>query len=243
MNGAQRLSLDGFGPGFDVFGEDGCELFDVGAEIVLREDALAAVDCDAGAECIVVNESGERMNERVEVGGWDEQTIDAVSDQFRNAGDGGCDAGNLHGHGFHEDNGKALSEAGQAEDVGLRVDGADAVLIDGAFEDDVAGEIEASRVCAEGGFVGAVAGQAETDIATLVEELTERIEEQVLAFRGGETADAEDLEDAVTGRGFAGAWSWERREEMRIDAEAADVELASNISRARDTSAGCVRRN
>jgi hypothetical protein len=129
-----RAGLVGAGSGLDVFGEDRGEIFDVGSEVVQLEDAFAAVHGDGGAEDLVVDEGGEGMYQGVEIGRGDEQAFDAVAHQFGDAGDRGGDARDAHGKGFHEHNRKALSEAGQAEDVGLRVEGSDAVLIDGAFE-------------------------------------------------------------------------------------------------------------
>jgi len=171
--------------GLDVFGKDGGEAFDIVAEVVFLKDALAAIHGEVGAEAVVVDEGGECVDERGEIGWGDEQAFDAVANQFGDAGNCGGDAGNAHGQGFHEDDGKALGKAGQAEDVGLGVDGADAVLVDGAFEEDAVSEVDASRVGAEVGLIGAAAGEAKTDIAALVEELMKGVDEEVLAFGGG----------------------------------------------------------
>lgn len=163
----------------------------------MLEDAFAAIHGHGGAEGIVVNEGGECADECVEIGGRNEEALDAIADQLGDAGDLGGDARDAHGHGFHEDDWQALGEAGQAEEIGLGVDGADAVLIDGAFKDDMIGEVKALGLGAEGGFVGAVASKAQADIVALVEKLAESVEEKVLAFGGGEAADAEDFDDAV----------------------------------------------
>jgi hypothetical protein len=177
-----------------------------------------------GAETIVVDEGGEGVDERVEIGGRNEQAFNAVADEFGDAGDRSGDARDAHGHGFHENHWKALSEAGQAEEIGLRVDGTDAVLIDCAFEDDAIGEVEAFGLGAEGGFVGAVAGEAQADVVALVEELAKSVDERCWPLAGVRrptqriSKTPSDLHDN-------GELRWEWGEEVRIDAEAADVEL------------------
>ena len=58
-----------------MFGKDGGEPLDVGAEVVLLEDAFAAIHGHGGAEGIVVNEGGECADECVEIGGRNSRSI------------------------------------------------------------------------------------------------------------------------------------------------------------------------
>ena len=230
IEGARGIPGEQAWSGIDVLGKDGSELLNVGAQVELIEDAFAAILGHVGTQPVVFDERFESHDERVEIGRGDEDALDAIRDEFGVAGDRGGDAWDAHRQGFHEDHGKAFSEAGQAKQIGLGIDGADTVLIDGAFEDDAVGEVEALGLSAEGGLVGAVAGQAQTDIATLGNKAAQGIDEEMLAFGRGEATDAENFKDTVRRtREVGGALGW--RKEVRIDAEAADVELVPVLIR------------
>ncbi len=103
--------------------------------------------------------------------------------------------------------------------VGVAEAGAYIAGIERALEDDVGSDVGAAGVLLERLAVGAIADEAQTHGAIPANEDVDGIEQDVLAFRWRELSNVENLE----GRGIRAEGA--RREDLGIDAEAADLDL------------------
>jgi hypothetical protein len=152
--------------------------------------------------------------------GWrNKQAFDAITNQLRNAGHEGADAGNFHRHGFHQRYGQSFGEACENKNVRSRQPLPGDLVTERTFEDHGGVDVFTPDKRLQPTAPVAVADKPQPQVVSTPQKLGEGTKKNEVTLGRDHPANADDFycADSLHGR--------IRHEDTVIDAEPHDVQL------------------
>ena len=163
------------------------------------EHAPAGFVAEPEAKGGVGFEPENRAGESLLVGGRGQQTVDAIADQFRNAGNPCGNARYLHRHGFHQNHRKPFAETGEHEGVGFPIDRAQLILIYIPDEEDATRESAGLDLPLQLGPAWAFSHETEQDLVAFPGQRVDGAHQDMVPLYGHKLADGNDLKGRGAG--------------------------------------------
>ena len=155
--------------------------------------AVASGCCKSSPELGVGDQTLKCSRESLLRGWRNEQTVQPVANQLRDASHESADARDSHGHGFHQRYGQSFGEACKNKKVSARQFLPGRFVTEGAFKD------HGSLKCLPGNErlhlvpLGPVADKAQTQVISAAQKIRKDTKKDQMPFSRNQTPDADNL--------------------------------------------------